>query len=150
MNKIICILVLFALFSCNEGDSDFVEINFNELPKDVQYKFNEIYNYNDKTNTSYLPPFSECANVDSKCDCIIEYKYNSIITLFIPQKFVVSTCEKTASIPFSILEPVFVVKNDSVYYPFTLNGGATTAGEARSFNIKIDTLKFHIKKMKDN
>lgn len=141
---------LFALFliSCNEGDNDFVEKKFNELPIDVQIKFNELYNYVDLTNPNYQPPFSECKNVNAIYKCEVKYKYhNPIATVFIPQKFVIISDNKQTLIPYGTLERVFVVKNDSVYYPYTLNGGMTAIGQPRSSYIKIDTVMFRIKRM---
>jgi hypothetical protein len=139
---------LIFLISCNEGDKDFAEKKFNELPSDVQVKFNEIYNYTDLRNPNYLPPFSECKNVNTKYKCKVGYKYhNPFVTIFIPQKFVIISNNKATEIPYGTLERVFVVKNDSVYYPFTFNGGMTAMGEPRSNYIKIDTVMIRVKKM---
>lgn len=147
-NKLAIIFCLFHLISCQEGDSDFIEMKFLQLPKDVQLKFNELYNYVDKNNPNYLPPFSECANINSKYDCKVEYKYhNPFLTVFIPQKFIISSNNRQTEIPFGTLERVFVVKNDFVYYPFTFNGGMTAMGESRSAYIKLDTVTFRAKKM---
>jgi hypothetical protein len=151
--KIMCkpliyLTALIVLISCNEGDKDFVEKKFNELPNDVQVKFNEIYNYVDLKAPNYLPSFSECKNVNTKYKCKVEYKYNNpLVTVFIPQKFVITSNSKETEIPYGTLERVFVVKNDSVYYPFTFNGGMTAMGEPRSNYIKIDTVMFRVKKM---
>ena len=139
---------LIVLISCNEGDQNFVEKKFDELPNDVQIKFKETYNYVNFKDPNYLPPFSECKNVNVKNKCKVDYKYhNSLVTVFIPQKFVITSNNKVVEIPYSALERVFIIKNDSVYYPFTFNGGMTAMGEPRSNYIKIDTVMFRAKKM---
>ncbi len=144
----IYLFALIVFISCNEGDKDFVEKKFDELPNDVQVKFNEIYNYVDLKDPNYLPPFSECKNVNTKYKCKVGYKYhNPFVTIFIPQKFVIISNNKATEIPYGTLERVFVVKNDSVYYPFTFNGGMTAMGEPRSNYIKINTVMFRVKKM---
>ncbi|WP_428223443.1 hypothetical protein [Flavobacterium sp.] len=147
-SRLVIIFCLFHLLSCQEGDSDFAEMEFIRLPKEVQAEFNKLYDYVNRNNTNYLPPFSECANINAKGDCKVEYKYhNPFLTVFIPQKFIISSNKRKAEIPFGTLERIFVIKNDSVYYPFTLNGGMTAMGEPRSRYIKIDTVMFRAKKM---
>ncbi|AMO20697.1 hypothetical protein [Flavobacterium columnare] len=86
--------------------------------------------------------------MNQKYKCSLEYKYhNLLITVLVPQRFVITSKNKDIEIPYGTLERVFVIKNDSLYYPFTLNGGMTGMGEPRSNYIKIDTVMFRVKKM---
>ncbi|MEW7280416.1 hypothetical protein ABW636_17630 [Aquimarina sp. 2201CG1-2-11] len=136
-----------SLFGCNEEEP--IKLKFEELPIEVRNKFTTVYNYSESPKVNldgdtilYTPPFVECHNLDSKYKCQIESKGGIIRNPF----FIVKSDNKNAKIPWSVLERVFIIKNDSVYYPIS-KGGIRQYGESRAKWIKIDTLKFESKKM---
>jgi len=122
------LICTFILFSCK--NHNYKEISYKELPTDVRNKFDEIYNY------------VECYNVNSKFPCTVK----SIGGLIMEPYFVINTNNYTAKMSWDILQRVFVIKNDSIYYPFSKNG-VTSSGKPRSYNIMIDTLRFRVEKM---
>lgn len=75
--------------------------------------------------------------------------------------FLLSSCEVKIKISWKVLERVFIIKNDSIYYPYhtrnafyknsefdQVGGGFTTSDEPRSANIKIDVLNFAVEKIR--
>jgi len=140
------LICTFILFSCK--NHNYKEISYKELPTDVRNKFDEIYNYVEVTKringrlVTYMPPFVECYNVNSKFPCTVK----SIGGLIMEPYFVINTNNYTAKMSWDILQRVFVIKNDSIYYPFSKNG-VTSSGKPRSYNIMIDTLRFRVEKM---
>lgn len=126
----------------------YTEITYQELPSDVRNKFKEVYNYKEPPKIengiedSYMPPFKDCYSMNKDCPCKVKSKGGIIRDAF----FVITACDKTKKMSWAILERVFIIKNDSIYYPWSTSG-VTTAGKPRSFNIKIDTIKFRVEKM---
>ncbi|WP_243348356.1 hypothetical protein [Parabacteroides sp. FAFU027] len=140
---------LTLMLSCSVKNDDYKEITYQELPSDVRKKFKEVYGYKEPPKiingkrVTYMPPFVECYNVDQNCTCRIKSKGGIIRDPY----FVITSCKKTAKMSWAILQRVFIIKNDSIYYPWS-NDGVTTSGEARSFDVLIDTLKFRVEKMR--
>ncbi len=138
------IVILFV--SCNTEQTR--KIKYEDLPNDVKNKFQNIYNYVESpkilSNDTiwYMPPFSECYNLNTNCDCKVYSQGGVIRDAF----FLIESCNRRTKIPWDNLQRVFVIKNDSIYFPISQNG-TTSAGKSRAYNIKIDTLKFTVKKM---
>jgi hypothetical protein len=140
------LICIFILVGCR--NHNYKEISYKELPTNVRNKFIEIYDYVEAPKrvngrlVTYMPPFVECYNVDNKFPCTIK----SIGGLIREPYFIINTNNYTAKMSWDILQRVFVVKNDSIYYPFSKTG-VTSSGKPRSYNIMIDTLKFRVEKM---
>ncbi|MDR2008021.1 MAG: hypothetical protein LBQ34_03500 [Alphaproteobacteria bacterium] len=146
----ICIILFVLWIFWPVRNDNYKEITYQELPSDIRKKFKEIYNYKEPPKVSetgdiswYSPPFSECYNMNTDCPCNIRSGGGIIRNPY----FVLTSCGKKKKMTWGILERVFIIKNDSVYYPWNRSAGTET-GEARSFLVKIDTLKFRIEKMK--
>lgn len=156
VKKSVIILLLVFIFCTSfiiwfwpVRNDDYTEITNQELPSDVRNKFKEVYNYKEPPKISskgdtlwYSPPFVECYNMNKDCPCKIESKGGIIRDAF----FVFTSCTKTKKISWGILQRVFIIKNDSIYYPWSTTA-VTETGESRSTLIKIDTLKFRVEKM---
>ena len=155
VKKSVIILLLVFIFCTSfiiwfwpVRNDDYTEITYQELPSDVRNKFKEVYNYKEPPKIvnglkdSYMAPFVECYNMNKDCPCKIESKGGIIRDAF----FVFTSCTKTKKISWGILQRVFIIKNDSIYYPWSTSAGTRT-GEARAFHVKIDTLKFRVEKM---
>lgn len=150
MRKLICyILIIFSIAKCRTK-TDYNEINYKDLPIDVRDKFIERYNYKEDPKIGmdgeldyYSPSFAECYDLNLKCNCSIKTETNILGT----PNFVIESCKKNIKIPWTVYQRVFVIKDDLIYYPWA-NRGSVSTGEARSYNIKIDTLKFRIEKMR--
>jgi len=162
------VVLLLFLYGCSSNDKK--SITYQQLPSDVKAKFQYTYNYweppevNAKGDTVslYTPKFSECYDLDKNCNCVIESKGGIFRNPF----FVLKSCDyKNIKISWEVLERVFIIKNDSVYYPYQIRkvkyndvnngeefdqviGGLVTSGKSRSYNVKIDTLKFIVEKMR--
>ena len=61
--------------------------------------------------------------------------------------FTIYSNGKSIKLNLNILERVFIIKGDSIYYPISGNG-ITTNGEPRSYHVKVDTLTFQASIMK--
>lgn len=166
MKSLMYIITVFFAFSCN-SESIVENVSFKKLPSDVREKFNYVYNYyeppkvNAKGDTiTYMAPFSECYSLNKNCSCKIESKGGIVRNPF----FIIKSCSKEIKISWEVLERVFIIKNDSIYYPYhtykikyedvnngkefdQVVGGHTTMDKPRSYNVKIDTLNFRVQKM---
>lgn len=162
----IWVAILFSIYSCSSKNNK--DLTYQQLPSDVKAKFQYVYNHYEppKVNSGgdtidwYLPPFSECYNLNKNCNCEIESRGGILRNPF----FVIKSCNKKVKISWEVLERVFIIKNDSIYYPYHTEkvkyedvnngeefdqvvGGTLTVGKPRSFNIKIDTMGFYVQKM---
>lgn len=144
------IIIIPLIISCSVSDRPDLILKYHELPLDVKNKFNYVYDYEElpKINSQgdtidwYSPPFVECYNLSEECNCQVESKGGIIRNPF----FYITSCDNKTKISWSILQRVFIIKNDTIYYAFS-KSASTTTGKPRSFNVKIDTLEFHLKKM---
>lgn len=142
------IYLLFFLYSCSQPEKK--EITYKDLPLDIKNTFENVYNYKTSpvVNTEgdtvdwYSPPFAECVDLKKNCKCIIESKGGIITNPY----FVITSCGKKTEISWEILQRVFIIKNDSIYFP-NAKSAVTTTGESRAFNIKLDTINFYVQKM---
>ncbi len=146
---ILLIFTSIKLVSCGTK-VEYKEIFYKDLPFEVRDKFIERYNYKEDPKTDkngqidyYSPPFAECYDLNLNCNCKLETVSNPLGT----PKFIIESCNKNIEIPWSVFQRVFIIKGDSIFYPWATEG-TTSTGEARSYNIKIDTLKFRLEKMK--
>jgi hypothetical protein len=151
---IVCVLFfILSFFYYNIFDNkedNYKELTYSKLPKEVQLKFDEIYNFVppieiEKTGDTIfnMPPNEECFNVNKSCNCKLDYKHKFFLSnLFFPQKFTIDACGKNFEVPYFILQRIFVVKNDSLYYPYT-DSGTLSLGEPLSNDINIKYVKFH-------
>jgi hypothetical protein len=151
---IICtIFFTIAFFYYNIFDNkedEYKELTYKTLPLEVKLKFDEVYNLTpsftiDKNQDTVfnMPPNEECYSIEKTCNCKIDYKHKFLFSnLLFPQKFSISSCQKKFEIPYFILQRIFVIKNDSLYYPYAPNG-VLTLGEPLSNNIDIKNIKFH-------
>jgi hypothetical protein len=143
-------ITFFIIWFWPVRNDNYKEVAYQELPSDVRKKFKEVYDYKEPPKISskgdtvwYSPPFVECYNIiDENCLCEIESKGGIVRDPF----FVLISCDNTKKMSWAILQRVFIIKNDSIYYPWA-NSAGTRSGESRSFHVKIDTLKFRIEKM---
>lgn len=150
MIKGFLIYIIAILFICNCSSTDKDNLTYRKLPSDVRTEFNNIYDYYEhpKINSAgdtidwYMAPFAECRNLKKNCNCEIESKGGIVRNPFL----IINSCNRKAIISWEILQRVFVIKNDSIYFPNSKEA-STTAGKARSFNIKIDTVGFYVQKM---
>jgi len=146
---IIIVICLNALtIGCSDKPQSVGQIlKFEDLPIDVQKKYKEVYNYctipivNGNDTIEYMPPFIEAYNLNGD-SVIIDKSMN-----FLNNSFSISSNGKRITVSLSILERVFIIKNDSVYYPVSGNG-VTTYGEPRSYNVGVDTLLFQVSAMR--
>ena len=147
MKNILYLIIIITLTSCTTKPRK--KLSFDELPFDVRNKFHSVYNYKEPptingqgdTVTWYSPPFSECYNLNYGCGCEIGSEGGILRN----PKFVISSCNKTIKISWEVLQRVFIIKNDNIYFPAAKDGILTT-GEARAFNMKIDTVDFYVQK----
>ncbi len=122
-------------------------ISFENLPIDVRIKFKEVYNYcslptiNGNDTIEYMPPFIEAYNMNG--DSVIIDMSNNLFN----NSFTIRSNGKWIKLYLNILERVFIIKNDTIYYPVSGNGIATY-GEPRSSNVDVDTLMFQVSIMK--
>lgn len=122
-------------------------ISFENLPIDVRIKFKEVYNYcslptiNGNDTIEYMPPFIEAYNMNG--DSVIIDMSNNLFD----NSFTIRSNGKWIKLYLNILERVFIIKNDTIYYPVSGNGIATY-GEPRSSNVDVDTLMFQVSIMK--
>lgn len=145
------LVILTLILSCGANDKPDLVLKYKELPLDVRNKFKYVYDYEELVKMNhqkdtigwYSPPFAECYDLNRECECKLESKGGIIRNPF----FSIESCDKSSKISWAILQRVFIIKNDTIYYPFS-RSASTTTGEPRSFNVKIDTLEFHGKKMK--
>lgn len=145
---VIIFCTTFVIWFWPVRNDHYTEVTYQKLPSDVRSKFKEIYNYKgppkivNGEKDSYMAPFVECYNLNKNCPCEIQSKGGIVRDAF----FVITSCGKTKKMSWGILQRVFIIKNDSIYYPWSTSA-VTTSGESRSFDIKIDALKFRIEKM---
>lgn len=143
---VICLSILLIGCSNKLRLSDNI-ISFENLPNDVRIKFKEIYNYcslptiNGKDTIEYMPPFIEAYNMNG--DTVIIDMSNDLFD----NSFTIRSNGKRIKLYLNILERVFVIKNDTIYYPVSGNG-ITTYGEPRASNVDVDTLMFQKSIMK--
>lgn len=122
-------------------------LGFKDLPADVRLKFKQVYNYcpaptfNGSDTIEYMPPFIEAHNMNG--DTVI-VKWSHMI---FSNSFIISSNGKRIKLNLNILERVFIIKDDSIYYPISGNG-ITTSGKPRSSNVKVDTLMFQVSIMR--
>lgn len=148
MKPLFTICLLFFLYSCSQPEKK--GITYKDLPLDVRNKFENVYHYktppvvNAEGDTVdwYSPPLAECYNLKKDCKCNVESKGGVITNPY----FVITSCGKESEISWEILQRVFIIKNDSIYFPNAKNA-ATTTGESRAFNIKLDTISFYVQEM---
>jgi len=121
-------------------------IDFENMPIDVRIKFKEAYNYcsrpyiNGNDTILYMPPFIEAYNVNGD-SVMIDMPKN----LF-NNSFKIHSNGKCITLKLNILERVFIIKNDTVYYPVSGNG-IVEYGKPRSFRVDVDTLAFQMSVM---
>lgn len=146
---VVIFCITFIIWFWPVRNDHYTEVAYQKLPSDVKVKFQEIYNYKEPPKISskgdtvwYSPDFVECYNLNKNCPCEIQFKGGIVRDAF----FVITSGGKTKKMSWAILQRVFIIKNDSIYYPWSTSAGIE-AGEARSSLIKIDTLKFRIEKM---
>ncbi|SMP13292.1 hypothetical protein [Chryseobacterium profundimaris] len=148
MKRILPIYLIVCLYSCSQPERK--KITYRNLPSDVRAKFENVYHYktppvvNAEGDTVdwYSPPFAECFNLKNNCKCNVESKGGVISNPY----FVITSCGKESEISWEILQRVFIIKNDSIYFPNAKNA-VTTTGESRAFNIKLDTISFYVQEM---
>lgn len=138
-------LFIFLLFFISCKENPFVPdtiLEFDKLPSNVRLRFKEIYEFCDSNDGDYeySAPFVECYNISKDCECKI-YKKGGVLQ---NPYFLLESCENTVKIPWTILQRVFIIKGDSLYYPIA-KYSSTTYGKPRSYNILIDTLSFGVK-----
>jgi len=142
------VFLLFCLCSCSQQERK--KLAYRDLPSDVKDKFDAVYHYktppalNTEGDTVdwYSPPFAECFNLEKGCRCSVESKGGIISNPYL----VIKSCGKESEISWEILQRVFIIKNDSIYFP-NAKSAVTTTGESRAFNVKLDTLRFYVQKM---
>lgn len=142
--------ISLILFICSCSKPEIKEITYKDLPSDVRNKFENMYHYktppvvNAEGDTVewYSPPFAECANLKKDCNCNVESKGGIISN----PCFVINSCGKESEISWEVLQRVFIIKNDSIYFP-SAKSAVTTTGESRAFNIRLDTVGFYVQKM---
>lgn len=142
-------MVIFFIYGCSSNENRI--LTYKQLPPDVRDKFEYVYNYKEapKVNVKgdtidwYSPPFAECYNLNKSCHCEIESNGGLIDNPY----FSIKSCGKKIDISWKVLQRVFIIKNDSIYFPNSRNA-ATSTGESRSFDIKIDTLNFTAQKIR--
>ncbi|MGC4128716.1 MAG: hypothetical protein QM564_03985 [Bergeyella sp.] len=148
MAKHLRYVAIFFIYSCSSNNKK--ELTYQQLPFDIKTKFQYVYDYYESPKLDmkgdtidwYMPPFSECYNLNKTCNCEIESGGGVIRNPF----FMIKSCNKKVKISWEILQRVFIIKNDSIYFPNSKDA-IITAGKPRSFNIKIDTIKFYVQKM---
>ena len=138
-------MISFLLISCDNEKP--ISLSFEELPSDVRIKFIEVYNteYPKITNvgdTLNSPPFVECYNLNPSLNCKIDSEGGIISNPF----FVFESDKRKTKISWAVLQRVFIIKNDTIYYPIS-KSGLTQYRESRAKFVKIDTLTFESKKM---
>lgn len=122
-------------------------INFENLPIDVRIKFKEVYNYcsrpyiNGNDTIQYMPPFIEAYNMNG--DSVIIDMSNNLFN----NSFTIRSNGKCITLNLKILERVFIIKDDTIYYPVSGNG-IVEYGEPRSSIVDVDTLMFQVSVMK--
>lgn len=145
---IIVICLWHFLVGCS-NNSQFSDqtLGFEDLPIDVRLKFEQIYNYcpppifNGRDTVEYMPPFIEAHNMNG--NPVVIKRPNTMFS----NSFTISSNGKRIKLDLNILERVFIIKGDSIYYPISGNG-ITTNGKPRSFDVKVDTLKFRVSIMR--
>lgn len=145
---IIIIICWSTLLRCpNKTRFSDRKLSFEELPIDVREKFKEVYNYcppptfNGTDTIEYMPPFVEAHNLNG--DSVV---INPHIFVF-SNSFTIISSGKQIESSFDIIERVFIIKGDSIYYPISGNG-ITSYGEPRSNYVDVDTLMFQVSIMK--
>lgn len=142
------IIFLIFLYGCSQPERKVMA--YTDLPSDVRNKFENVYHYktppvvNAEGDTVdwYSPPFAECFNLKKNCGCSVESKGGVVSNPY----FVINSCGKESKVSWEVLQRVFIIKNDSIYFPNSASA-VTTTGESRSFNIKLDTVGFFVQKM---
>ncbi len=149
VHSIIIIMCLsFLLTGCsNKSKSPDQTLCFEDLPIDVRLKFKQVYNYcpppviKGSDTIEYMPPFIEAYNMNGDTVSIKSSK------MMFSNSFTISSNGKRIKLDLNILERVFIIKGDSIYYPISGNG-ITTCGEPRSSTVNVDTLLFQVSIMK--
>lgn len=149
VHSIIIIMCLsFLLTGCsNKSKSPVRTLSFEDLPIDVRLKFKDVYNYcpppviNGSDTIEYMPPFIEAYNMNGDTVSIKSSK------MMFSNSFTISSNGKRIKLDLNILERVFIIKGDSIYYPISGNG-ITTNGKPRSSTVNVDTLLFQVSIMK--
>lgn len=137
---VICLSALFIGCSNKHQLSD-KRLSFYELPIDVRENFERIYSYcplpvlNGCDTIEYMPPFIEAYNMNGESVDI--NMSNNIFS----NSFTISSNGKRIKLNMNILERVFIIKGDTIYYPISGNG-LVTYGKPRSCNVDVDTLIF--------
>lgn len=142
-NIIIIVACLSSILAgcSNKSQSSAKTLRFEDLPIDVRLKFKQVYNYcppptfNGSDTIEYTPPFIEAYNMNGDTAIIKMSK------MMFSNSFTIYSNGKSIKLDLNILERVFIIKGDSIYYPISGNG-ITTSGEPRSSNVKVDTLMF--------
>lgn len=122
-------------------------LGYEELPNDVKEKFENVYNYchlptiNGTDTIKYMPPFIEAYNLNG--DTVVVNMNKNIFN----NSFTINSSGKQIELSLNILERVFIIKDDTIYYPIS-GSGITTYGESRSCNVDVDTLMFQVSIMK--
>lgn len=143
---VVCLTPLFIGCS-NKAQYSGQTLRYEDLPADIRLKFKQVYNYcpaptfKGSDTIEYMSPFIEAHNMNG--DTVIIKKSDMIFS----NSFTICSNGKRMKFDLSILERVFIIKDDSIYYPISGNG-ITTSGEPRSSNVKVDTLLFQVSIMK--
>ena len=148
INVIIIVACLSSVLAgcSNKSQSSAKTLGFEDLPIDVRLKFKQVYNYcpptfNGSDTIEYMPPFIEAYNMNGDTAIIKMSK------MLFSNSFTIYSNGKSIKLNLNILERVFIIKGDSIYYPISGNG-ITTYGEPRSYHVKVDTLTFQASIMK--
>lgn len=149
VHSIIIVMCLSSLMiGCSNKSKSPVQIlSLEDLPIDVSLKFKDVYNYcpppviNGSDTIEYMPPFIEAYNMNGDTVSIKSSK------MMFSNSFTISSNGKRIKLDLNILERVFIIKGDSIYYPISGNG-ITTCGEPRSSTVNVDTLLFQVSIMK--
>lgn len=137
-----CILV----FSLNDTPSSGSIRRFEDLPTDVKKKFKDVYNYcappvfDGEDTIFYFPPYFEAYNLNGDS---VEIKPSIIM---FDNSYIIISDGKAIKLTLDILEHVFIIKDDSIYYPVSGNG-ITAEGKPLSYFVDIDTLLFQASAM---
>lgn len=141
---IIATCLSFLLTGCsNKSKSSVLTLSFKDLPIDVRLKFKDVYNYClppviiGSDTIEYMPPFIEAYNMNGDTVSIKPSK------MMFSNSFTISSNGKRIKLDLNILERVFIIKGDSIYYPISGNG-VTTCGKPRSSTVNVDTLLFQV------
>lgn len=144
----VCLMVGTVMFQYYKSPDYDRIINYEQLPADVQEKFKSVYDFCEPTiigndTIPYFPEFVEVHNLNGDSVAI---KKSILAPFGFGNTFYIHSGGKKFETGFYIIERVYIIKNDSIYFP--INGeGISCTGVPRSEYVRIDTLKFAACKM---